>query len=188
MLNDKENDYNLEEQFDFLMENRGKFDSNLILSSKQRGTIDKFRNAVSKQVKKIEDMNAERTHEIGEIFSDISNIRNSHPDLKFSDALNSSDFSFLNSLVSIIDSSKSISDSEERLEFICKNKDKLVANMSNSGISDIQLRFAKSLKSSIENWANEKPEDQGGQDQKSEENDNPNKIDLQDEREEIEVK
>ena len=188
MLNDKENDYDFEEQFDFLMENRGKFDSNLVLSSKQRSTIDKFKNAISKQVKKIEDMNAERTHEIGEIFSDISNIRNSHPDLRFSDALNSADFSFLSSLVSIIDPSKSISDNEERIEFICKNKDKLVANMSNSGISDTQLRFARALKSSIENWANEKSEDQGKQDQNSEENDNQNKIDLQDEREEIEVK
>lgn len=190
MLNDKEkeNDYDLEEQFDFLMENRGKFDSNLVLSSKQRGTIDKLKNAVSKQMKKIEDMNAERTHEIGEIFSDISNIRNSHPDLKFSDALNSADFSFLNSLVSIIDSSKSISENEERLEFICKNKDKLVANMSNTGISDIQLRFARSLKSSIEDWANEKPEDQKRQSQNPGENDNPGKIDIDDNREEIDVK
>ncbi len=191
MLNDKENDYDFEEQFDFLMENRGKFDSNLILSSKQRGTIDKFKNAVSKQVKKIEDMNAERTHEIREIFSDISNIRNSHPDLRFSDALNSADFSFLNSLVSIIDPSKSISENEERLEFICKNKDKLVENMSNSGISDIQLKFARSLKSSIEEWANEKPDGQVRQSQNSEKNegnDNPGKIDMEDNREEIEVK
>ncbi len=60
--------------------------------------------------------------------------------------------------------------------------------MSNSWISDTYLRLARALKSSIKNWANEKPEDRGRQDQNSEENDNPNKIDIQDDREEIDFK
>ena len=60
--------------------------------------------------------------------------------------------------------------------------------MSNTGISDIQLRFARSLKSSIEDWANEKSEDQKRQGQNPGENDNPGKIDLDDNREEIDVK
>ena len=148
--NFENNNLKLSNKLDDLINNKNIINSlKPDLTEEQHNAIEKFRDSVQNQIKAVRLEVQNRADEVDAIFSDITELKN-NTKIDYKSILSHTDSDFLKSLIALIDSQASVSDIDEQLDFVLKNKSQIKNKLLQVGVTDEQLGDAKSLKFKIQ--------------------------------------
>ena len=128
------------------------------VSDKKLDKLKSLKSASQTDLKKYDNKNDENNIKkiskiVNEIFDDIY-LTNIPDSIDCESVLDESDLKFLKSLILMIDPKVQIFNVNEQLNFVLKNKEKIKENMIHDGITDEQVKKAKSLKFKINSILN----------------------------------
>ena len=150
-----ESNMTFEGNLDELIKNKNVINSiNLDLTEEQHNAIENFGNSVQKQIEIIKSEVNQRANNIEEILNDISKFKNNSNLKNYKLFLNQSDSEFLKSLIRTVNPDYSVNDIDEQLNFVLANKSQIKEKLFQMGVTDEQLKSAKSLEIKIQNNLN----------------------------------
>ena len=150
-----ESNMTFEGKLDELIKNKNIINSiNLDLTEEQHNAIENFGNSVQKQIEIIKSEVNQRANNIEEILNDISKFKNNSNLKNYKLFLNQSDSEFLKSLIRTVNPDYSVNDIDEQLNFVLANKSQIKEKLFQMGVTDEQLKSAKSLEIKIQNNLN----------------------------------